>query len=123
LNQFNQHRISNGDKVIVFKRTSVVAFIKNYKNLFEINTPEIKTRALRNKDGGKKSNISSTGKIRFINDLTVMKKVEKYLSANNIIDAVLFCSNYYAKEFPKMKLSDWTLLIKKMNGKDVVLLR
>lgn len=122
-NQFSKNNISNGDKVIVFNRRTVTNFLNNHEQLFENNISNLKLRKIKINTSIKKGKKSFKGKLNYLNDLSALEKVEKYLKANNFIEAVLFCFEFYNEKYPNMTLIDWKKMITKMIQKKVLLLR
>ena len=50
-----------------------------------------------------------------INNLDVYNKIKPYIDTNRLLSAAQIVGNYYKDQYPKMELSDWINLVRKIN--------
>jgi hypothetical protein len=85
----------------------------NYIN-FISSLEDNESKRIRNLVIENEGEYSTNGKLLTINNLDLIKKLEPYIMTNRILSAAQIVGNYYLDEFPKMELSDWINLIRKI---------
>ncbi len=55
------------------------------------------------------------GKLLKITNLGLIKQLEPYIETNRLLSAAQIVGNYYKDQYPKMELSDWINLVRKIN--------
>jgi hypothetical protein len=58
---------------------------------------------------------SKKGKLLKITNLDLLKQLEPYIETNRLLSAAQIVGNYYKDQYPKMELSDWINLVRKIN--------
>lgn len=119
---FKEHNISNGDKVIVFSYKSLPFYFRNYISLFENSLELVKVKFVNKISEDKIPKTRANGTIVGLNDINILKEVYKFKLKNDLIGAVIFCTNNYSKQYPGMTLAKWTGLINKVFQKKEIFL-
>jgi len=105
LNDFKDHLISNGDKVIVFSIKSTPVYFKIYNNLFSIKPSNVKIIIPKN-------NIKKLqNKITLNEEILSINVIQKFKKDNNLIDAVVYCAEYFQNKYPEVPFNEWTKII------------
>lgn len=95
--------LTNGEKIIVFKRESLAEYFTQLNSLF---TPSI--------DSISKKDVHETNEespIYVISDKLLIRKLTPLLEKNRVLEAVEICSKYYSGKFTQMKFKDWFNLV------------
>lgn len=111
LNEFKEHNISNGDKVIVFYYKTLPFYFRNYITLFENSMELDRVKLIKVKSEDKKPKTRANQENTSLNDIAISNEVNKYKLNNDLIGAVIFCIDNYSKLYPSMTLAKWTTLI------------
>jgi hypothetical protein len=106
INFFKECKISNGDKVIVFSSRSLPFYFKKFESLFRNEQFVEKERFLNKK---KKYITSKT--VQILNDISIQKAVSKFKLNNDLIGAVIYCTEKYSIQYPDVTLPKWTELV------------
>jgi len=96
--------LTNGDKLILFKRRDIVEFFQQIDPLFE-NHEEIDTP-----DSGRRQ--STSNRIQSIIDPVLIEKITPALKADRLLEAITICMDYYAGQYNTMKLKDWSKVVR-----------
>ena len=108
MNDFKEHQISNGDKVILFSIVSTPIYFKSLEALFAINKDKEITNNQSTIDF-----INSNEKLKVIDNKTVLKTLILLIKNDKILEAVNLCATHYQDKYPKMQLKDWFELVEK----------
>lgn len=101
--------LTNGDKLILFKRRDLVDFFHQIDSLFEDkNQPSFRSRQFPNDTPAKPDRITS------ITDPILIEKIAPALRANRLLEAISICMNYYAEQYPAMKLKEWSQMVREL---------
>ncbi|MDE7227254.1 MAG: hypothetical protein K2N31_02925 [Treponemataceae bacterium] len=106
-NVFLQKNLRNGDKVVLFKRKSVVKFFEQIDIFFGI--PIILSE---NKNSAKM--LTTNDKLYKITDVELLRKLTPLLVGGNLhtLEAIQLVQNFYQDKYPCMTYRDWSNLIK-----------
>jgi hypothetical protein len=101
--------LSNGEKIILFRRENLDLFFKKLPVLFDDNQIEIK---VKEDIVLEPTEIIYPDKIYEITDIYVLDLINPLLEKNRVLEAVEICTKYYANEYPNMTFKEWFELIK-----------
>jgi len=68
----------------------------------------------QNKVSDFKEEYCKNGKLSKITDLDLINQIEPYLISNRLLSAAQIVGNYYQNQYPKMELTDWITLVRKI---------
>ena len=103
--------LSNGEKIILFRRENLEMFFEKLPILFIDNQIEIKV----NVDVvSEPVEVLYPDKLNEITDLHVLDLISPLLEKNRVLEAVEVCTKYYSDKFPKMTFKEWFELINKI---------
>ena len=108
IDEFKSAYLTNGDKLILFKRKNLVGFFTHFDTFFSensVNTPE----KIPSQD------LPVSGKLIELTDPIIMNQIVPILKENRILEAITICMNYYDGQFSDMKLRDWSQLVRKFH--------
>jgi hypothetical protein len=101
--------LSNGDKLILFKRRDLVDFFHQIDSLFEDKSQlSVQSRQSSNDTSAKSDRITS------ITDPVLIGKITPALRANRLLEAISICMDYYAEQYPTMKLKEWSQMVREL---------
>ena len=107
-NEFKTGFLSNGEKIILFRRESLGLFFEKIPILFEDNQVKI----IENEDFVSEPNkIMVPVKLYEITDVQLLNLLNPLLEKNRVLEAVEICIKYYQDKFTKMSFKDWFNLI------------
>ncbi|MBN8687323.1 MAG: hypothetical protein J0M10_09900 [Chitinophagales bacterium] len=95
--------LTNGEKIIVFKRDHLVDYFMQLNTLFT-PLPDSFDRDIVNQTNDEYS-------IYEISDKLLINKLTPLLESNRVLEAVEVCSNYYSGKYVDMKFKDWFNLV------------
>lgn len=108
-NEIKTGVLSNGEKIILFRRENLGLFFEKFPILFLDNQTEIKA----NVDVvSEPIEIIYSDKLNEITDLHVLDLINPLLEKNRVLEAVEVCTKYYSDRFPNMTFKEWFELIK-----------
>lgn len=110
-NSFLKKELTNGDKLVLFKRTDIISFFENIDTffIFEGNdTDEFKADS--------SSQSSSTDKLYKITDRELLNRLKPLMSGETLhtLEAIQLAQNFYQDEYPNMSYKDWSILVKSL---------
>ena len=102
-NVFLQENLSNGNKIVLFKRKSVVGFFEQIDTFFDVPDTKSDSKAFDNND-----------KLYSITDTKLLRKLRPLLSEDNLhmLETVQIVQIFYQESYPKMTYRDWSNLVK-----------
>ena len=109
-NDFKEHHISNGDKVILFSIESTPIYFKSVDFLFGIAKNKIDVIT---KNKLTINLFDAKDKLEEIDDKTILKKIKSLIKKGEILEAVNTCALHYQDDYPKMELKNWFELVEK----------
>ncbi|ROI10071.1 hypothetical protein EGI11_04805 [Chryseobacterium sp. H3056] len=105
---FETGYLSNGEKIILFRREDLQLFFENLSNLFD---EKQKINTYKNTVVSGPIEICFPDKLREITDLQVLNLINPLLEKNRVLEAVEICATYYANHYNKMTFKDWFVLV------------
>jgi hypothetical protein len=113
-NEFKSGYLSNGDKIIIFRRVNLVMFFDNFSSHFReeiggndtINFDEIN---LEDAPLGE----YIIDKLLDINDKLLLLEIIPLLKKNKVLEAVEVCCLFYKGKYKSMTFKDWFKLVNK----------
>lgn len=109
-NDFKEGYLSNGEKIVLFKRTMLPLFFSSYQVLF------FKTKELE-----RNSNLSlfdepameiNAKKLSVIKDKDLIQEISPLLKKNKVLEAVEVCIKFYKGMYKEMSFKDWFKIVK-----------
>ena len=101
--------LSNGEKIILFRRENLGLFFEKLPILFLDNQIEIKVKV---DVVSEPIEILYPDKLNEITDLHILDLISPLLEKNRVLEAVEVCTKYYSDKFPNMTFKEWFELIK-----------
>lgn len=116
-NEFKSGYLSNGEKIIIFKRANLSRFFDNIPALFK--------EVVEGNEVVRTSAISEplteyvTDRLLEITDKSLILQIKPLLKKNKVLEAVELCTKFYKGKFKNMTFKDWFNVVnkhyKKMN--------
>jgi hypothetical protein len=110
-NEFKTGYLSNGEKIIIFKRDNLTSFFDNIPGLFKEQKAE-NVEVI--------SNIASeplteyiTDRLIDITDKSLILEIKPLLKKNKVLEAVEVCMLFYKGKYKSMTFKDWFKLVNK----------
>jgi hypothetical protein len=107
-NEIKTGVLSNGEKIILFRRENLGLFFEKLPIFFLDNQIEIKVKV---DVVSEPVAISYPDKLNEITDLYVLDLITPLLEKNRVLEAVEVCTKYYSDKFPNMTFKEWFNLI------------
>lgn len=101
--------LTNGEKIILFRRENLDMFFEKLSILFLDNQIEIKVDV---DVASEPVEVLHSDKLNEITDLHVLDLINPLLEKNRVLEAVEVCTKYYSDKFPNMTFKEWFELIK-----------
>lgn len=108
-NEIKTGVLSNGEKIILFRRENLGLFFEKLPILFLDNQIEIKVKV---DVVSEPIEILYPDKLNEITDLHILDLISPLLEKNRVLEAVEVCTKYYSDKFPNMTFKEWFELIK-----------
>lgn len=108
-NEIKTGVLSNGEKIILFRRENLEMFFEKLPILFLDNQIEIKVKV---DVVSEPVEVLCPDKLYEITDLNVLDLISPLLEKNRVLEAVEVCTKYYSDKFPNMTFKEWFELIK-----------
>lgn len=119
-NEFKFGYLSNGEKIVLFKRDNLINFFNQIKDLFKERHEKDTTASAIT--ANEPIIEYSSNKLLEITDKTLLQDLKPLLRKNQVLQAVEITSKYFDGKFKDMTFKDWyklvNLLYKKMNSKE-----
>jgi len=119
-NEFKFGYLSNGEKIVLFKRDNLINFFNQIKDLFKERQEKDTTTSVIT--ANEPIIEYSSNKLLEITDKTLLQDLKPLLRKNQVLQAVEITSKYFDGKFKDMTFKDWyklvNLLYKKMNSKE-----
>jgi hypothetical protein len=113
-NEIKTGLLSNGEKIILFRRDNLGLFFEKLPILFFDNQIEIKAKADPVYDSNK---LLFPDKLDELTDINILDLISPLLEKNRVLEAVEICIKYYEGKYQTMNFKDWFELIKKKYNK------
>jgi hypothetical protein len=108
-NEIKTGFLSNGEKIILFRREDLQLFFEKLPALFEENQSKFK----ENEDVvSEPIEFFFPEKLYELTDIHVLNLINPLLEKNRVLEVVEICTKYYQDKFPKMTFKDWFTLVK-----------
>jgi hypothetical protein len=107
-NEFKTGKLSNGEKIVLFRRENLDMFFEKLPDLFENNNVEIKASEDKVSEA---IEILYPDKLYQITDNQVLKLINPLLEKNRVLEAVEICTKYYFDKYEDMTFKEWFALI------------
>lgn len=111
-NEFKVGFLTNGEKIILFRRKNLVKFFDNYSQLFI--TTAIQTKL---KDVEEPIFDYMTDKLYEIVDKNLINEIKPLLRKNRVLEAVEICTKHYGNNYKNMNFKDWFSLVNNLYQK------
>lgn len=112
--EFKTGVLSNGEKIILFRRENLEMFFEKLPIIFHENQIEIKVDV---NVVSEPIEVINPDKIYEITDLHVLDLINPLLEKNRVLEAVEVCSNEYSFKYKKMTFKDWFKLVNDIYNK------
>ncbi|MES2544245.1 MAG: hypothetical protein V4548_05125 [Bacteroidota bacterium] len=113
--EFKTGFLSNGEKIVLFKRENLALFFEKLPDLFAENQIEIKKNIV-----SEPAEIYLPEKLYEITNTKVLNLINPLLEKNRVLEAVEICTKYYQNKFTKMSFKDWFNIINDLYKKQEV---
>lgn len=97
--------LTNGDKVILFKRKDLADFLIQIDTIFD-ESEQVSQPAKASDDP-----TPASDRITSITDPVLIEKITPPLRSNRLLEAITICMEYYSSEYPTMKLREWSRIV------------
>lgn len=114
-NEFKTGVLSNGEKIILFRRENLGLFFKKLPLLFIDNQIEIKVNV---NVVSEPVEVLYPDKMNEITDLDVLDLINPLLEKNRVLEAVEICTNHYYEKYGSMTFKEWFNLITNLYKKN-----
>jgi hypothetical protein len=103
--------LTNGEKIILFRREDLNLFLKKIPDFFANNQTIIEdiNPSLTEAIGVQEPEI-----LVDITDIKLLLILQPILEKNRVLEAVEVCTKYYSDKFPNMTFKEWFALVKKI---------
>ncbi len=109
-NEFKSGYLSNGEKIIIFKRVNLTIFFDNISTLFKEQKVENEDIPLNILNEPLIENI--TDKLIELTDKSLIIEIKPLLKKNKVLEAVEVCMLFYKGKYKTMTFKDWFDLVK-----------
>ncbi len=113
-NELKTGELSNGEKIILFRRENLDIFFEKLPNLFTDNQIELKEKI---DIVSEPPEVLSPGKLSKITDIHILDLINPLLENNKVLQAVEVCTKYYSDKYPTMTFKEWFTLINNLYKK------
>lgn len=113
-NEIKTGVLSNGEKIILFRRENLGLFFEKLPILFLDNQIEIKVKV---DVVSEPIEILYPDKLNEITDLHVLDLITPLLEKNRVLEVVEICTKFYEDKYKKMTFKDWFALINNLYRK------
>jgi hypothetical protein len=110
-NEFKSGYLSNGEKIITFKRESLTIFFDNISTLF---------KEKRGSNEGVEPEVVNepvpeyvSEKLLELTDRELLQEIKPLLKKNKVLEAVEVCTKFYKGKYKAMTFKDWFKLVNK----------
>lgn len=110
INEFKEGFLSNGEKIVLFKREHLPTLFDSLDELFEGN--DVPTKVPSEPVGE-----ILQDKITIITDQILLDKIEPLLKNNKVLESIEVCSQFYKESYPKMTFRDWSAIAIELHKK------
>jgi hypothetical protein len=113
--EFRSGYLSNGEKIIIFKRTNLINFFDNIQILFK--EQNIKKDHLKTNEISYPLTEYISDKLLEITDKSLILEIKPLLKKNKVLEAVKVCTLFYNGKYRNMTFKDWFNVVNKYHTK------
>lgn len=113
-NEFKTGFLSNGEKIILFRRENLQLFFENLSVLFDENQLVIE---IKENEVSEPIEKLFPDKLYEITDSQVLNLINPLLEKNRVLEAVEICTKHYNNKYANMTFKDWFTLINSLYKK------
>ena len=110
-NEFKSGYLSNGEKIITFKRDLLPSFFDNISTLFKEKKVSIDSEVRDVLNEPNTDYISE--KLIELTDKLLLQEIKPLLKKNKVLEAVEICTKFYKGRYKTMSFKDWFNLVSK----------
>lgn len=110
-NEFKSGYLSNGEKIITFKRESLTIFFDNISALFKEKRGSIEDIEPEVVNEPVTDYVSE--KLLELTDKVLLQGIKPLLKKNKVLEAVEVCTKFYKGKYKAMTFKDWFKLVNK----------
>lgn len=103
-NELKNGYLTNGEKIVLFKRDMLAEFFRQVDNVFNLNLSTIIDEPEQSEE--------KTDSISIIDDKELLKQIKPLLQKNKVLESVEICMSHYKKVYPKMTFREWFNVVK-----------
>lgn len=107
--EFRIGYLSNGEKIVLFKRDYLIKFFEDINELF--NESKISETSSKTEPVNESAIEFVAKKISEITDNNLLSQIRPLLKKNQVLQAVEITSKHYAKKYADMTFKDWYKLV------------
>lgn len=96
--------LSNGEKIVLFKRSLLIEFFRQVDDVFNTNMPSTIDKVINIKE--------TPTSISVIKDDAILLQILPLLKKNKVLESVEICINHYKQIYPEMSFRDWFDIVK-----------
>lgn len=119
LNEFKTGILTNGEKIVLFKRADLPVFLNKMSDFFA-NTPVTNTK-LFDFESAEPDEVTEpvivADKLLEITDKNLLSKIKPLLQKNKVLEAAEVCGKFYNGHYKNMKLKDWFKLLDNVSSR------
>lgn len=108
-NEFKFGYLSNGEKIILFKREFLINFFYSIDELFN-EKQNLLVKCKKNEVNDTLED-DSIGKLTNLSDSTILDEIIPFLKKNQVLKAVEITSQYFKGKYNNMTFKDWYKLV------------
>ena len=123
--EFKFGYLSNGEKIVLFKRENLLNYFEASSNLFkenvetDVDSVSILNSQTKNKTISNQPIIEhqKANSLTEITDKELLKTIKPLLNKNQVLQAVEITSKYYGNKYKSMTFKDWYKLVNELHKK------
>jgi hypothetical protein len=108
--EFTTGYLSNGEKIITFKRRTLLTFFKSLPIMFKESNEQLQKIEVAQEPVIE----YVTDKLTAITDKALLKEISPLLKKNKVLESVEICSKYYTNKYRSMSFKDWFKLVNQL---------
>lgn len=112
-NEFKTAYLTNGQKIILFKREYLPVFFKFFQDLFDGKQIEVKDFI----NISESEDYYISNKLNEITDKDLLQTIEPLLKNNKVLESVEICRKFYEGKYNNMLFKDWFYLVNQLYQK------
>ncbi len=121
LNEFKSGYLSNGERIIIFRRETLISFFDNISHLFKEKKGVLKSEESKILIEPVHLDEHDIDKLNELTDKILLNEIKPLLKKNKVLESVEVCTNFYGSKYKAMTFKDWFKLVnqeyKRINSK------